>query len=70
MKRFARSDKLFFLTTFLLGLSLCFNVNLVSAQEREGAEDVEAQIAVGQSDIDLASVVTARQFLLPFPIPL
>jgi hypothetical protein len=67
MKRFARSDKLFFLTTFLLGLSLCFNVNLVSAQEREGAEEVEAQIAVGQSAIDLASVVTASTVFASVP---
>lgn len=67
MKRFAHSGKLFFLTTFLLGFSLFFNVNLVSAQEREGAEDVEAQIAVGQSDIDLGSVVTANTAFASVP---
>ena len=48
----------FFLTTFLLGLSLFFNVNLVSSQERDIPDDVDAQIAVGQSDFDGTLVST------------
>ena len=67
MKRFARSDKLFFLTTFLLGLSLFFNVNLVSSQERDIPEDVDAQIAVGQSDFDLTSVITSSTVFASVP---
>jgi len=58
MKRFARTDKLFFLTTILLGLSLFFNVNSVSSQQREGAGGVESRIEPAASDVDLNSVVT------------
>jgi len=67
MNRFARSDKLFFLTAFLLGLSLFVNVNLVSSQQREGAGDVESRIEPAASDVDLNSVVTVNTVFAAVP---
>jgi hypothetical protein len=73
MKRFTRSGKLLFLTTFVLGLSL-LGGNWVSSQEREGANQeregangVEPAISVGQSDVDLGSVVTSSTLFTSVP---